>query len=58
MFPELSGKRLELLKEVVPMLSHVAVLGTSTKPGNAQALKEIELAARRVQGTASNSRRI
>ena len=44
-FPELSGKRLELLKEVVPMLSHVAVLGTSTNPGNAQALKEIELAA-------------
>jgi putative tryptophan/tyrosine transport system substrate-binding protein len=44
-FPELSGKRLELLKEVVPMLSHMAVLGTSTNPGNAQALKEIELAA-------------
>ena len=43
--PELSGKRLELLKEVVPMLSHMAVLGTSTNSGNAQALKEIELAA-------------
>ena len=28
--PELSGKQLELLKEVVPKLSRVAVLGTST----------------------------
>ena len=43
--PELSGKRLELLKEVVPRLSRVAVFGTSTYPGNAQALKETELAA-------------
>lgn len=43
--PELSGKRLELLKEVAPGLSRVAVLGTSTRPGNAQALKETELAA-------------
>ena len=43
--PELSGKRLELLKEVVPKLSRVAVFGTSTQPGNAQALKETELAA-------------
>ena len=43
--PELSGKRLELLKEIIPKLSRVAVLGTSTTPGNAQALKEIELAA-------------
>ncbi len=43
--PELSGKRLELLKEIIPALSRVAVLGTSTQPGNAQSLKEIELAA-------------
>ena len=43
--PELSGKRLELLKEIVPKLSRVAVIGTSTDPGNAQALKEMELAA-------------
>jgi putative ABC transport system substrate-binding protein len=43
--PELSGKRLELLKEIIPRLSHVAVLGTSTEPGNAQVLKETELAA-------------
>jgi len=42
--PELSGKRLELLKEIIPRLSHVAVLGTSTQAGNAQALKEVKLA--------------
>jgi putative ABC transport system substrate-binding protein len=43
--PELSGKRLELLKETIPKLSRVAVLGTSTGPGNAKALKEMEIAA-------------
>jgi putative ABC transport system substrate-binding protein len=43
--PELSGKRLELLKEIVPKLSRVAVFGTSANPGNAQSLKEIEAAA-------------
>jgi putative ABC transport system substrate-binding protein len=45
--PELSGKRLELLKEVVPRLSRVAVFGTSTFPGNAQNVRETELAAGR-----------
>jgi putative ABC transport system substrate-binding protein len=44
--PEISGKQLELLKEIVPRLSRVAVFGTSIFPGNAQALKEIELAAK------------
>ena len=44
--PEVSGKQLELLKEIVPKLSDVAVLGTSTRPGTAQMLKETELAAR------------
>jgi putative ABC transport system substrate-binding protein len=43
--PELSGKRLELLKEVVPKLSRVAVFGTSSSPGNAPVLKETKLAA-------------
>jgi putative ABC transport system substrate-binding protein len=43
--PELSGKQLELLKEIIPKLSRVAVLWTSTQPGTAQALKEIEFAA-------------
>jgi putative ABC transport system substrate-binding protein len=43
--PELGGKRLELLKEILPKLSRVMVLGTSTTPGTAQELKEAELAA-------------
>jgi putative tryptophan/tyrosine transport system substrate-binding protein len=43
--PEISGKQLELLKDIVPRLSRVAVIWTSTQPGNAQALKETELAA-------------
>jgi len=42
---ELSGKRLELLIEVVPKLSRVAVFGTSTFPGNKQDLQEVELSA-------------
>jgi ABC-type uncharacterized transport system substrate-binding protein len=44
--PEISGKRLELLKDVVPKLSRVAVFGMSSNPGNALSLKETELAAR------------
>jgi ABC-type uncharacterized transport system substrate-binding protein len=44
--PELNGKRLEILNEVVPGLSRVAVFGTSTDPDNAQSLREVELAAR------------
>jgi putative ABC transport system substrate-binding protein len=43
--PEISGKQLDLLKEIVSRLSRVAVLETSTEPGNAQALREVELAA-------------
>jgi putative ABC transport system substrate-binding protein len=43
--PEISGKQLELLKEIVPTLSRVAVIGNSTGVGNTQALREIELAA-------------
>jgi putative tryptophan/tyrosine transport system substrate-binding protein len=43
--PELRKKRLELLKEIVPKLSHVAVLGTSTVSGHARFLKETEPAA-------------
>jgi putative ABC transport system substrate-binding protein len=42
---ELSGKRLEILKEIIPKLTRVAILGTSDIPGNKQALKESELAA-------------
>ena len=43
--PEISGKRLELLKELVPGLARVAVIGTSDTPGNAEALREAERAA-------------
>ena len=44
--PDLTGKRLELLKEINPELSRVAVLGSSTATGYAQTLKEIEPAAK------------
>jgi putative ABC transport system substrate-binding protein len=43
--PEISGKQLELLKEIVPKLSRVAVVGNSSIPGDAQALRETVLAA-------------
>jgi putative ABC transport system substrate-binding protein len=44
--PEISGRQLELLKEIVPKISPVAVLGNSTTPGTGQALKEMERAGR------------
>jgi putative ABC transport system substrate-binding protein len=43
--PEISGKRLELLKEIVPKLSRLAVLGTSATTTTALSLKEVESAA-------------
>jgi putative ABC transport system substrate-binding protein len=43
--PEISGKQVELLKEIVPKLSRVAVLGNSNSVGHAQVLREVELAA-------------
>jgi putative ABC transport system substrate-binding protein len=46
--PEVSGKQLELLQEIIPGLAHVAVLGTSTQPGTTQELKEIELTAKAI----------
>jgi len=39
---DLVGKRFELLKEIVPKLSRVAVFGTSTNVDDARELKEIE----------------
>ena len=42
---EMSGKQVELLKEIVPKFFRVVVLGTSTNPGNAQALRDAELGA-------------
>jgi putative tryptophan/tyrosine transport system substrate-binding protein len=55
--PEISGKQLELLKEIVPKLSRVAVFGTSTTPGSAQALREMGTRRRGVRGEASIPRR-
>ena len=43
--PEITGKQLELLREIVPKLSRLAVLGNATQPGNPQALREITIAA-------------
>ena len=43
--PDLSGKRLELLKDTVPRLTRVAVVATAATPGTAQTVKETELAA-------------
>jgi putative ABC transport system substrate-binding protein len=42
---ELGGKRLELLREIVPKLSRVAVFGTSTNVANQEQLRETEVAA-------------
>ena len=44
--PGLSAKQLELLKEIIPRLSRVAVLGSLIHPGTAQSLQEMEFAAR------------
>ena len=46
LYREISGKRLELLKEMVPALSRVAVMGSSFEPGNAQTLRDAEIAAK------------
>ena len=43
--PELSGKRLELLKEVVPGMTRVAVLWNAANPANASAWEETQAAA-------------
>jgi putative ABC transport system substrate-binding protein len=43
--PEISGKQMELLKEIAPKLSRVGVLGDVTRPGIPQALREINVAA-------------
>src|SRR4029078_556768 len=43
--PETTGKRLEILKEIVPRLGRAAVFGTSTEPGKEQSLKETQSVA-------------
>lgn len=44
--PEISGKRLELLKETLRSLARVTVAGTANRQGVAQVMKEMEVAAR------------
>jgi len=44
--PGLSQKRLQLVKEAVPVLTRVAVLWNPTNPDKAEELKEVEAAAR------------
>ena len=46
MHPELSGKRLQLLKEAVPKIARVAVIWNPTDPAAADFLRETEAAAR------------
>jgi putative ABC transport system substrate-binding protein len=43
--PEISGKRLELIREIVPKLSRVAIFGTSTSAANAKSLEDLQAAA-------------
>ena len=43
---ELSGKQLELLKEILPKLSRLAVFSDATEPGNPQAVKATDAAAK------------
>lgn len=46
--PQLSGKRLELLKQSIPGLSSVAVLSDPANPGTVQSLEELRDAARKL----------
>ena len=46
MAPEIVGKQLQLLREVVPSVSRVAVLSNPANPGSAAQLREAEAAGR------------
>jgi putative tryptophan/tyrosine transport system substrate-binding protein len=46
MSPDLAGKRVELVREVVPKATRIAVLWDRTRPANIAVLEEIETAAR------------
>jgi putative tryptophan/tyrosine transport system substrate-binding protein len=45
LLPQLSGKRLEMLKEILPHVSRVAVLWTAANPGTARSFTETQAAA-------------
>jgi len=46
MSPEVVGKQLELLRQVVPKISRVAVLANPANPGNAGQLRQAEVVAK------------
>ena len=46
---DLGVKRLQILRDAVPGLTRVAVVGTSATPGNAQALRDLRQAAEALQ---------
>ena len=50
---DLSGKRLELLKEILPQISRVGILWDESNEGSAIGFKEYEAAARSFQDNAS-----
>jgi ABC-type uncharacterized transport system substrate-binding protein len=50
---DLSGRRLQLLKEIVPGLSSVAVMSNLANPQSQMELRETQSAARRLDLTAS-----
>jgi putative tryptophan/tyrosine transport system substrate-binding protein len=51
MTPEIDGKRLELLKEIAPGVSRIAVLWNPANPNNAARLKDTQAAARTLRLT-------
>ena len=52
--PDLTGKRLELLKEVVPRLSRLAVIWNPQQPGQQLAYKESQVAAQTLKLTVTS----
>jgi putative tryptophan/tyrosine transport system substrate-binding protein len=53
MTPEIDGKRLELLRELVPGVSRVAVLWNPTNPNNAARIDQMQAAAKTLRLTLS-----
>ena len=47
-FADLTGKRLELLKEMLPTLTRVALVSSPANPGHGQYVRQTELAARQL----------
>lgn len=58
MSPAVVGKQMELLRQVVPKISRVAVLANPANPGNAPQLRQAEVVARTLGMRLQPSRRI